>query len=312
MAKNSENWQRFQALGGTHSGYYNNEKGFAKDMMAKNLWKQARQKAGWFNEVTEAQTRFAEYLATIDRLGDTYDARLQGIKNAAEVTVDFSRKGRYGKVINAWVPYWNPAVQGIDKTVRSLIESPDGSAIWKQASKTLGRAAMTTILLEAVLQAVLHGLDRDDEWEELNDRTKDTYYCIPLKDSKTFLKIPKNREWGAILGTPFMRMLEYANGREDPFENYIETSIEPNFLPPAIFRPDAGGGFASDIIGVSQALDLAKNEDFAGRTIVPYSYQQGILLSSHCCSRLHPVYLWYCNKQYLSFPFLSHCSGQCS
>lgn len=191
--------------------------------------------------------------------------------------MDFSRKGRYGKVINAWVPYWNPAVQGIDKVVRSVIDSPDGSAVWKQASKTLGRAAMTSLLTEAVVYSVLKAMDRDDEWEELNDRIKDTYYCIPLKDEKRFLKIPKNREWGAILGTPFMRMLEYANGRENPFENYIETAIEPNFLPPAIFRPDAGGGFVSDVIGVSQALDLAKNEDFAGRTIVPYAYQQGTL-----------------------------------
>ena len=278
IAKNSDHWKTFQALGGTHATYYNDNQGFTKAMSrGQNPAAWAVGKMGAFNEITEAQTRFAEYLATVDKLGDTYEARLQGIKNAAEVTVDFSRKGRYGKVINAWVPYWNPAVQGIDKTVRSVIDSPDGSAVWKQASKTLGRAAMTTVLFEAILYGVLKALDRDDEWEELNDRTKDTYYCIPLKDSNRFLKIPKNREWGAILGTPFMRMLEWANGREDPFENYIETAIEPNFLPPAIFRPDSGGGFASDIVGISQALDLAKNEDFAGRTIVPYAYQQGTL-----------------------------------
>ena len=278
IAKNSDHWKTFQALGGTHATYYNDNQGFTKAMSrGQNPAAWAVGKMGAFNEITEAQTRFAEYLATVDKLGDTYEARLQGIKNAAEVTVDFSRKGRYGKVINAWVPYWNPAVQGIDKTVRSVIDSPDGSAVWKQASKTLGRATMTTILFEAILYGVLKALDRDDEWEELNDRTKDTYYCIPLKDSNRFLKIPKNREWGVILGTPFMRMLEWANGREDPFENYIETSLEPNFLPPAIFRPDSGGGFASDIIGISQALDLAKNEDFAGRTIVPYAYQQGTL-----------------------------------
>lgn len=278
IAKNSDHWKTFQALGGTHATYYNDNQGFTKAMSrGQNPAAWAVGKLGAFNEITEAQTRFAEYLATVDKLGDTYEARLQGIKNAAEVTVDFSRKGRYGKVINAWVPYWNPAVQGIDKTVRSVIDSPDGSAVWKQASKTLGRAAMTTVLFEAILFGVLKALDRDDEWEELNDRTKDTYYCIPLKDSNRFLKIPKNREWGAILGTPFMRMLEWANGREDPFENYIETAIEPNFLPPAIFRPDSGGGFASDIIGISQALDLAKNEDFAGRTIVPNAYQQGTL-----------------------------------
>ena len=73
------------------------------------------------------------------------------------------------------------------------------------------------------------------------------------------------------------REAKLGNGREDPFENYIETAIEPNFLPPAIFRPDSGGGFATDIVGLSQALDLAKNEDFAGRTIVPNAYQQGTL-----------------------------------
>lgn len=278
IAQNSERWQTFQALGGTHATYYNDNKGFVGAMSArKGVVAKATDVLGSFNEITEAQTRFAEYLATVDRLGDTSENRLQGIKNAAEVTVDFSRKGRYGKVINAWVPYWNPAVQGIDKVVRSLIESPDGSAIWKQASKTLGRAAMTTVLVEAVQYAILKYTDNDDEWEELNDRTKDAYYCIPVKSSKKFLKIPKNREWGAILGTPFMRMLEYANGRENPFENYIETAIEPNFLPPAIFRPDSGGGFATDVIGFSWMNDLAKNEDFAGRTIVPYAYQQGSL-----------------------------------
>ena len=274
MTRNSEAWQTYQSLGGTHAGYYNDNKGFAHGMSQGFSGRNILEKAGFFNEATEAQTRFAEYLATIDRLGDTYENRLLGIKNSAEVTVDFSRKGRYGKVINAWVPYWNPAVQGIDKVVRSVIEAPDVKSRWIKASKTLGRAAMTTILFEAIQYAVLKATDRDDDWEELSDRTKDTYYCIPLKKDHTFLKIPKNREWGAILGTPFMRILEAVDGRENPFENYLETSIEPNFLPGAILRPTSEG-IESDIIGVSQALDLAKNEDFAGRTIVPYAYQEG-------------------------------------
>lgn len=77
---------------------------------------------------------------------------------------------------------------------------------------------------------------------------------------------PKNREWGTILGTQFMRMLEYANGRENPFENYVETSLVPNF-PPEI-SPTA-------IIGISQIFDLATNKDFAGRDIAPYSLAQG-------------------------------------
>ena len=271
---NSERWQQYQALGGTHATYYNDQQGFAKTMsQGDSLGAKVVGRMGAINEITEAQTRFAEYLATIDRLGDTYENRLLGIKNSAEVTVDFSRKGRYGKVINAWVPYWNPAVQGIDKVFRSVVDSPDGSAVWKQATKTLGRAAMTTVLAEALLYALLKGLDRYDDWEELTDRVKDTYYCIPTSDHK-FIKIPKNREWGAILGTPLMRLLESANGRSDPFENYVETSLTPNFLPGTILGFN-GERIESDVIGISQALDLAYNKDFAGRTIVPYAYQQG-------------------------------------
>ena len=282
IAKNSENWQHFQALGGTNATYYNDQNGFVKSMEQRDgIGAKAVSAMGAFNEVTEAQTRFAEYLATIDRLGDTYENRLLGIKNAAEVTVDFSRKGRAGKLINAWVPYWNPAVQGVDKVVRSVIDSPDGSAVWKQAAKTVGRASMTAVLFEAILYAVLKGMGRYDDWEELDDRTKDTYYCIPYGKSNTFIKVPKNREWGAILGTPLMRMLEYANGRENPFENYIETSLEPNFLPGQILAPREGGGFQSDVIGFSQALDLQANKDFAGRTIVPYAYQQGSITQQY-------------------------------
>lgn len=37
MKRNSENWQVFQALGGTHAGYYNNNKGFAGAMRADNI-----------------------------------------------------------------------------------------------------------------------------------------------------------------------------------------------------------------------------------------------------------------------------------
>ena len=87
---------------------------------------------GAFNERSESVTRFAEYLTTIDRLGDTAEGRLQGIADAAEVTVDFSRHGSMGRFINAWIPYWNPAVQGIDKVIRSVVGDEQ---IGKEAAK---------------------------------------------------------------------------------------------------------------------------------------------------------------------------------
>ena len=215
MNRNSDNWRVFQALGGTHAGYYNNEKGFAGAMAQRdNVFGWAVDKISIVNNVTESVVRFAEYLATIDRLGDTYENRLLGIKNAAEVTVDFSRKGWLGKYINAWVPYWNPAVQGIDKVIRSAFDAPGVKPKIQQAFKTGGRAAVTFILFEAISQALLTMLGDRDEWEKLDDRTKDAYYCIPTKffngKENTFIKIPKNRDWAMLFGTPFMRILEWA------------------------------------------------------------------------------------------------------
>lgn len=274
----SDAWHNFVALGGTNSLYYNTEGGFGKAMSVergaagtvKRVWNGTKDVMGFLNETTESVTRFAEYLATIDRMGDTYENRLIGIKNAAEVTVDFSRKGSYGAAINAWVPYWNPAVQGIDKVFRSVFEAPNGKKAFAHGMATLGRAVMTTVLLEAIQQIILAALGRRDDWEELNDRTKDTYYCIPTKDHK-FIKIPKNREWGAILGTPLMRLFEGFTGKDDPFENFLETSIIPNFLP----------GGPTDLIGLSQYIDIATNKDFAGRSIVPYAYTQGSLAGQY-------------------------------
>lgn len=268
MVSGSDNWQHFVALGGTNAGYYNNEGGAyitnlnRQKMQDLNPVNKVGKALGFIGEHTEQVTRFAEYLATIDRLpgGDTYGNRLVGIKNAAEVTVDFSRKGTLGKAFNAWIPYWNPTVQGIDKVVRTFFDQPTVAG----KAKVLSRAALTTLPLDILLFAIYHALDRDDEWEELSDRTKDTYYCIPLPAEHKFLKIPKSRDWGQIIGNPIMRMLQGLDGREDPFENYFEVSIKPNFL----------WSNPLDAVLLSTQYDLAKNEDFAGRAIVPSNYQK--------------------------------------
>lgn len=258
MLGKSEHWQQFVALGGTHNGYYGMSKTFTEKMQTR---KSAAQKGlealGTVNEYTEAVTRFAEFLATIDRYGDTYESYIQGIKNAAEVTVDFSRKGEYGGFLNAWIPYWNPAVQGIDRWVRSVFNNDEGL---KGSLKTVSRGVLLAALPEALLYVVLKhlGEDRWDEWEELNDRTKHAYYCIPINDHE-FIKIAKNREWAAVLGTPLMALLEKKNGRVDPLENFVEDTLMVNFVP----------GGVEEAIGIGTLIELKTNKDFAGRTIIP-------------------------------------------
>lgn len=273
MAQGDEDWQRFKALGGTESTQYEAEKGFAKNISKqKSLGAKTGSALGAFNNATESMTRFAEYLATIERVGDTPEGRVRAIKNAAEVTVDFSRHGTVGKVLNAWIPYWNPQIQGMSRLMRSVFEAKDV----KTALKTLGKATAVSVLPEALFQALLYALGGYDDWEELDDRTKDAYYAVPIGDGK-FIKIAKGREWAQVIGNPLMRLWQGLNGREDPFENYWETSIAANFMLPSEISLkgvlDTVG--VTDAVILSQVIDLETNKDFAGRTIVPYEYQEG-------------------------------------
>lgn len=264
MKNGSEAWEQFKALGGTHYGYYGETAEWAKRMAEKpGLVNKAKAGLGKINEVTESVTRFAEYLATIDKLGDSYETRVRAIKNAAEITVDFSRKGEYGALANAWIPYFNPAVQGIDKVIRQTFKGDTAKEKFKQAGVTLTRASVIAVLPELLQYLLLKAFDRYDDWEEVSDRMRDTYFLIPLPGEHKFLKIPKTREWGTILGTPLMRILEGVEGRSDPFNNYVEDALLANFTVNGV----------EEIVGIGTLLNLRENKDFAGRDIVPYAYQ---------------------------------------
>ena len=53
----------------------------------------------------------------------------------------------------------------------------------------------------------------DDDYKNLNNRTKDNYYCIPIGDGD-FLKIPKSREYGVAMGALLERFFRLAEGEE--------------------------------------------------------------------------------------------------
>lgn len=280
MSKNnSTEWQAYCALGGTSQSYYRNENGRKQGNAIANWdtrsemtpWgkvkrgaKKAADTIGWFNELTENAVRFAEYLCAIDNLpgGDTYENRVRGIYYAGEVSVDFSRRGTLGRTVNAWIPYWNPATQGIDKVFRSCLRDVTRKHKgFQQLSVTVARAVLTTAMPEALAMVCRMIAGREDEWEQLSDYVKDNFYCFPIPGKNNqykFLKVPKNREWAALISNPLWRIVAGIKGREDPFANYWDDSIKANFIPP----------FAWEAIGIDQYLSIKHNEDFAGRPIV--------------------------------------------
>lgn len=272
--QNADTWVNFQALGGVSANRTRVEGGFANAMKPATGMGKAKQGFetifGKPGEITEAVTRFAEYLAVIDLLGgDTYENRMAAIRAAAEVTVDFSRAGETGRVINAWCLYWNPNIQGIDKMIRNIAEQPT----WKGKLGRLGRAALVNAIPAALQAALIAALGRWKDYEELSDRQKDSYYCFPTKEHK-FLKIPKSQDWAAFISTPFLRILEGVNGRDNIWENWFESALVPN-LP--FDTVDIGLGVELPVIMpvlVDDIVELLTNEDYAGGAIIPYNLQE--------------------------------------
>lgn len=103
--------------------------------------------------------------------------------------------------------------------------------------------------------------------QDLNDRTKQNYYCIPNifgeKDkngyAKTFIAISVNREYGTVFASSMDVIAGYMDGEENPTNGYMET-VKSNFLPQ---NP------VTDNVLAPIFSNLPQNKDFAGRKIVP-------------------------------------------
>lgn len=254
MAQNSAEWQTFQALGGKNSGFYHNEKGFresAKTAEHRGV-RRALDVAGtpfeMVSENTEALWRFHEYRAAIRKYGDTQEGRAKAMQAAADVTTNFSRSAPMAKAAENYCAYLNASLQGLDKMARQIKGHPFLTT----------RRAAEIIALPTIL---LYMLNRDDEdYQHLNDRTKDNYFCIPIGEGK-FFKVPKSREYGVAMGALLERFLRLRDG-EDP-----ETALD-----------GIGGQFLTNIapsnpftdnIAKTIFIDLPTNQDFAGRSIIP-------------------------------------------
>ncbi len=221
--------KRYKFAGGEMAGYYVQGKGFdTSALLQKKGIKGVINKVGevlsFLGEQGETVPRFGEFINTMEKTGDFYKA----VRDAAEVTVDFSKHGASdgAKLLDAWTLYLNAGLQGIDKFARVMSKNP---------VRTTGRASLVVGLPAAMLLAVNH----DNPWyQELSDRTRQNYFCIPKldgeKDSdgncKEFIRLPMNREYGAVIGAGLDSIWRAIKGDENPTSGFA-TTIKENFLP---------------------------------------------------------------------------------
>jgi hypothetical protein len=248
IAKKDEAYKEYLAMGGKKTGFFNAEKGIDAANLPTRIGRMAGEKIQAFNELTETIPRYGEYIGTVRREGGDYAAKQKGIYNAGEVTVNFGRSGPTGKSVDAFVPYLNPAIQGIDKSIRAL----QHGSTW---AKGLGAITIPT----SILYAVNHRTPEDaNAYDQLDTRTKDNNYVIPIGDGK-FIKIPKSRESGLVFGSLFERLTNLVLGKDEPFKGF-DQALKLNFAPANPF---------TDNIVAPLTYNIPTNKDFAGRAIVP-------------------------------------------
>ena len=216
------------------------------------------EKIATFSDVTESVQRLAEFKRVLEQTGGDTKAALRA---ADEITVNFQRHGRYGKTVDAFVPYFNASVQGLVSLYQSAKTRPF-------IIKSVTAAVFTTVLQfswNKLIAPALFGAD-DDEYEKLSEYKKNNYYNLSLGNGY-FISIPKSKDTG-VLNSFFERVTEFFTSNDPDmkemvldFGGYLWSTLVPPGLSP------------SDLILFGTFYDIAKNEDFKGSPIVPASYE---------------------------------------
>ena len=232
IASNGKYWQMYKALGGLYSSFFDYQTGELKQ--PGKVKKYTVDAIESVNMAVEQAPRLAEFMATVkkaEKAGNlSMDTLMEAIYNAADVTVNFGRSGKWGKMFNrSVVPFFNPGVQGFDKMIRNVTETK-GFKDWARL------AAKATILgiAPAVISRLLFGKRKD--WDEIKQRDKDIYYLFPLQDG-VWLKLPKGRVL-SVFGMAADRIMQ---GKDADWASFIETSLTQtapeNPLTASYWRP---------------------------------------------------------------------------
>jgi len=247
MLTKSDNWQQYEGLGGSQNTFFDYDTGIVKDKGVIGTLGQWIEKA---NNFVEQAPRFSEFLSTLEKGKSLNEA----MYNAAEVTTNFKRGGDIAKAINRnGVNFFNASIQGFDKFRRNFTELENATDYIKLLSKVaiigVGPALINDILLSD-----------NEEYKDLDDRTKDGYYLFPQGNGK-FIKIPKGRML-SIFGSAARRTLEASKGNEQAFKGF--------------------GGFATQQVApinpfesnlLSPIAQVSTNKSWMGTPIVSQSLQ---------------------------------------
>ncbi len=214
-----------------------------------------------FLNAVEVAPRLSEFKRVKARGGDLQAALMA----AQDLTVNFKRRGALSGEVDKIFPYFNAAMQGLDKTIRTYKDNPT-------------KAVIKSILAITVPTMALYALNHNDpDYQKLSNRTKDAFLVIPRGDG-TFIKIAKPQEQGTIFSDIPERLMRLF-AEEDPaaFRDFADR-MRTTFIPPGIQGMTGKRGVIGGLLGdtiLGPGVDVVANESWSGAPVVP-AYLQNL------------------------------------
>ncbi len=225
------------------------------------------------NEVVEMAPRLAEY----KRSREAGKNKQESVYDALEVTQNFSKGTALTRQIDAFFPFFNVSVQGLNKFFNTL--STPG-----KRGPLITKMVTSSVLTALVVLSWNFLVGGEDEYEKLSEYNKNNYYCFYIGNGK-FIRIAKARELAVLesllerVGETFFYGNELDKHTVEEFMGYIFENFTVPGTPdiPALFQGDLAGfgkGAFNDMIVAGPFADILANENFAGVPIVPKSYKE--------------------------------------
>lgn len=188
--------------------------------------------------VSEAGPRLAEFEAAYKAGEKLYgkgsvSARIMAANAAADVTINFSRMGKYGAVLNQIIPFFNANVQGMARFYRMGRQHPVRAAV-----KGIGMLTIPTL--------VLWDEHKDEKWyQDLPDWDKYGFWHFNLGKTSdqedVILRLPRPFEWGVgFASMPEAVMNYWYNKEPDAFKSAMKEmfgQLLPPIMPTTVRTP---------------------------------------------------------------------------
>ena len=181
---------------------------------------------------------------------------------AKNATINFSRKGEWGGLINTIWLFSNAGIQGLNRTTKTLM------------TKKGARTGATVSALGFAYAAMMDGLSDDDEEDYTTKAERSNNFMIPIGDGE-YIPIPKSYSGMKVFFNAGEAM--YRAGKS-AYKGDDKTSMSEEFLN--ILEDIAGqvniiGGSSESLAGkfspeiIKPLIEIADGKNFFGKEFIP-------------------------------------------